>query len=65
MLDPQTEIESLKVNIHELHARVHALEEWQEITFSPWYKKLWWWLDGWPLYRIADPSERANRPWRR
>jgi hypothetical protein len=29
---------------------------------TPWWKRAWFWLDGWPLYDLNAPHRRW-RPW--
>lgn len=56
------EIESLKVNVRELSRRLRLAEDKLD-TFveTPWWKRLWFALDGWPLYRLSE--RRQWRPW--
>lgn len=58
------EIESLWVNVRQLHHRVHREEEVTD-TFieTPLWKRLLFWLDGWPSHHLAERP--AWRPWRR
>lgn len=60
----RAEIESLKTNMQLLQTRVR-IEEKKTETFdeTPWWKRLIFWFDGWPLYRLADKPR--SRPWRR
>ena len=60
--DLHTRIMSLETN-RALHAiRIHDLEQEMDILCkSPWWKQLWWAIDGWPLTRIAE--RRQWRPW--
>lgn len=57
------EIESLWVNIRQQAARIRELEKMLDVWASPWWKRLLFWLDGWPANRLADRP--AWRPWRR
>lgn len=64
-MDPssvEAEIDSLKQNVEQLCARVRLLEKKSE-TFAetPFWKRLVFWLDGWPLSRLA--ARRTWRPW--
>lgn len=58
----EAEINSLKVNSTELQRRVRILEKQME-TFvtTPFWKKIWFVIDGWPLKRLTDKSQW--RPW--
>lgn len=59
-LPPAVE-ESLWENIRQLHARVRYLEKVIDTKSSPWWKRLWWRLDGYPpWYRVG---KRSWRPW--
>lgn len=58
------EIESLKVNNVQLAGRVRQLEkEMETFVTTHWYKRLWFWIDGWPSTRIV--AKRSWRPWHR
>jgi hypothetical protein len=57
----EQEIESLKVNVKQLQNRVRCLEKIVETIWTPWWKKIWFVIDGWPLYRIV--KKRQWRPW--
>jgi hypothetical protein len=61
ILNLEAEIESLKVNNKQLQNRMHFLEEVIDTIWTPWWKKAWFVIDGWPLYRIAE--KRQWRPW--
>ena len=64
MIDPESmaaEIESLRVNDQQLAARVRMLEKMLDTRDSPWWKRLWWRIDGWPPW--TQVGERARRPW--
>lgn len=63
-------LEEAAVHIASLQARVFALEvelrhqaEMIDTLWTPPWKRLWFWLDGWPLYRVAEI--RRPRPWHR
>lgn len=56
-------LESTEVNIRELQRRVRQLEKQVETLWTPPWKRLWFWIDGWPLYRIVDATAKRRRPW--
>jgi hypothetical protein len=57
------EIASLWVNIRELSGRVRTLEKALDTKSSPWWRRLWWRIDGWPAwYQVGS---RSWRPWHR
>lgn len=63
-------LEEAAVHINNLQSRCRTLElevryltEAVDTLWTPPWKKLWFWVDGWPLYRLAD--RRKPRPWHR
>ena len=56
------EVESLKVNNEQLCARVRHLEKQLDTAGSPWWKLLWFRIDGWPAWWIVA-TKRSWRPW--
>jgi len=62
-LPDEANIVSLWTNVRQLGARVHDLEQLQDLHESPWWHKLVWVIDGWPLHRLVDRPQW--RPWRR
>ena len=64
MLQPTVrdpEIESLWLNVNQLAGRVRLLEKMLDTKDSPWWKRLWWRLDGFPAWYRVGPRKR--RPW--
>lgn len=69
MILPQVNsLEEARVHIASLSARLHTvevglrqLEKSVETLWTPPWKKLWFWIDGWPLYEVTD--RRRPRPW--
>lgn len=60
MSDP--DIDSLWVNYRQLAGRVRTLEKMIDTKDSPWWKRLWFRIDGWPAwYRVVE--RRSWRPW--
>lgn len=57
------EVESLKVRVGELERAHRLTEERVDTLWTPPWKKLWFWVNGWPLYRLADAPK--PRPWHR
>lgn len=57
------EIESLKKRVNQLEQQNVELHEMIDTLWTPWWKKLWFLIDGWPLYRLADHP--SWRPWHR
>jgi len=58
-VDP--EIKSLKFNYEQLAGRVRLLEKMLDTKDSPWWKRVWFRLDGWPPWYRVGP--RSKRPW--
>jgi hypothetical protein len=55
-------IESLWVNINQLHQRTMDHEQRFDTLQTPWWKRLLFLLDGWPWYDLNAPRRRW-RPW--
>lgn len=53
------------VNLVQLAARVRDLEKRLDTLQSPWWKRLWFRIDGWPGIRDLNAPRRAWRPWHR
>ena len=65
IIDPTAEDgKTLRLRIQALEERVGDLEE-KLYTFveQPWWKRLWFAIDGWPLYYLIDHPQW--RPWHR
>lgn len=56
-------IASLSARMRSLEVEHRRLSEAVDTLWTPPWKKLWFWIDGWPLYRLAD--KRSPRPWHR
>ena len=65
LTDLEAEVASLKVNLYEagqLNDRVRKLEkEMETFVTTPWWKRLLFWIDGWPSTKIV--TKRYWRPW--
>jgi hypothetical protein len=59
-MDEQTKAfaESTQINIDELQRRVRYLEKVIDTKSSPWYKRLWWRIDGWPAWYEVGPKRK-------
>lgn len=47
-----------------LAARIRKLEKYFDTKNSPWWKRIWFRIDGWPTWSIIA-DRRAWRPWHR
>jgi hypothetical protein len=56
-------IQSLLVNIEQLQHRVRDMEKRFDTLQSPWWKRVWFAIDGWPWYDLN--STQRHRPWHR
>jgi len=65
-MDDETRLvcDTLAVRCHELEKRVRYLEKQIDTLGSPWWKRLWFRIDGWPPWWIVA-QERSWRPWHR
>ena len=50
--------------VKELERRVRHLEKMLDTLGTPWYKRLWFRIDGWPPWYVVA-QRPAWRPWRR
>lgn len=54
--------DSLQEQMRLLEHRVHDLEEVDDtFVLTPWWKRIWFAIDGWPLHKIVE--RRQWRPW--
>mgnify|MGYP001619168715 CR=1 len=62
-IDPQAEDpKSLRLRIQKLEERVGDLEEKLScFVENVWWRRIWFCLDGWPLYYLIDRPQW--RPW--
>ena len=61
----EAEIAGIKFNHDQLRTRVRHLEKCLDTLQSPWWKRAWFRIDGWPGIRNLNAEERAWRPWHR
>lgn len=57
-MDP--EIEALKRQVRELRRQLVFFDHWHNTCKSPWYKRLWWWVQG---YRLCSLGRWYRAPW--
>jgi hypothetical protein len=57
----RAELDSLILNDVQQAERIRYLEKLIDTRDSPWWKRLWWRIDGWPPWHRV--GARAWRPW--
>lgn len=77
MADPQhpqvRDLEEARVHIAvlydqiaDLHCRVARQDEEIDMCFrTPYYKRVWFALNGWPMHRVIQQHEQGERFWHR
>jgi len=63
--DFPAEIESLKVNVQQLHDMVRDHEQRFDTLQSPLWKRVWFRILGWPGQRNLNAERPDWRPWNR
>ena len=56
-------IESITTRLTQLEQRTMDHEQRFDTLQTPWPKRVWFWLQGWPWYDLN--GERKHRPWHR
>jgi len=54
--------ESAKKRIGALEQIVSDHSQRFDTLQTPWWKRIWFWIDGWPWYNLNGTQKR--RPWR-
>lgn len=49
----QAEINCLKRQVQELRTQQKWVNDWYDTFNSPWYKRLWWWIQGFKLMSLG------------
>lgn len=66
LAEAKVHIKVLYENIEHLSARISLLESEMDMVYhTPFWKRLWFWIDGWPLRRVVREDEQKRRPWHR
>ena len=55
--------ESIIVRLAALERSVSDHDQRFDTLQTPWWKRLWFWIDGWPWYDLN--GTRRRRPWHR
>ena len=53
---------SMTARIEQLERRSMDHEQRFDTLQTPWWKRIWFWVDGWPWYDLNGAQQR--RPWR-
>ena len=61
--DIEAEIDSLRITMFQTLDEVRRHDKEIAVLWTPPWKRLLVWLDGWPLYRVVVVPK--GRPWRR
>jgi len=61
--EAQDHIRSLTSRVVELERLLVDHSQRFETLQTPWWKRLWFWLQGWPWYDLN--GQQAHRPWHR
>lgn len=61
--DAQAEINSLWINVQQLKRDYRDHTNRFQTLQTPWWKRVWFWIDGWPWYDLNGIQKR--RPWHR
>jgi hypothetical protein len=61
--EAEVHIESLTVQVNELTRLVSDHAQRFDTLQTPWWKRLAFWIDGWPWYDLN--GTQRPRPWRR
>ena len=54
------EIEAMKRQVKELRRRLTVFDHWHDTMHSPWYKRVWWWVQG---FRLLSLGRWYRAPW--
>jgi hypothetical protein len=57
---PELEIEALKAQVKELRRQVQALDERVDTVCSPPWKRIWWFLQGYRLWRVGKWRNKTD-----
>lgn len=52
-MTPEHRIEVLERQVKALRRQVQALDERVDTVFSPFWKRVWWWLQGYRWHRVG------------
>jgi hypothetical protein len=55
--------DSVQTRMNQLEQAVIDHEQRFDTLQTPWWKRIWFWIDGWPWYDLNGAQKR--RPWHR
>lgn len=61
--EAEQHFDSFSVRLREVERMVRDHEERFDTLQTPWWKRLWFRIDGWPGQRDLNAERRARRPW--
>lgn len=61
MID-EARLRVLESQVRELRRQAVRMDHWHNTMHSPWYKRLWWWVQG---YRMLSLGTWYRAPWNR
>lgn len=53
-------IEALELQLHSVRKQLVRYDHWHNTMRSPWWKRLWWWIQG---YRLLSLGTWYRAPW--
>lgn len=59
----RAELDSLRINFEQLWEKTMDHEQRFDTLQTPWWKRVWFRIDGWPGHRDLNAERRARRPW--
>ncbi len=59
----RADVESLKANMRQQQRLTSDHAQRFDTLQTAWWKRVWFWLEGWP-WRDLNAPQRQRRPWR-
>lgn len=62
--DLEAEVNSLRVNVHGPNQLWHLVRDHEQrfdTLQTPWFKRIYFWVQGWPWYNLN--GTKKHRPW--
>lgn len=64
LADAEAEIHVLRQQVEQFSQMVMDHEQRFDTLQTPWWKRVWFWVNGWPWYDLNAPRPK-RRPWHR